>query len=230
MEKDILLMASPARPSSTADPVATAPGSDMGTVLMAEQEQWRIFCAIDLPHAIRQMVMARSMHLRNAVPEAQASWSRIDNIHLTLKFLGEVPQSRVEWLSRAAANTSSGFESFQIRVQGSGVFPTHGVPRVLWIGIEDLKGKLGELYGRLEDECAKAGFKKEVRQFHPHLTVARLRKPQYGRTLAASHKAMEFEPAEITVSELLVIRSELSSAGSNYTVISRHALGLSGKL
>jgi RNA 2',3'-cyclic 3'-phosphodiesterase len=191
---------------------------------MAEQEQWRVFCAIDLPHDIREMVMSHSMRLRKAVPEAQASWSRPDNIHLTLKFLGEVPKSRVEALSRAAANASTGHESFPIRVQGTGAFPTHREPLVLWIGIEDLKGKLGELYGRLEDECVKAGFKKEVRPFHPHLTVARLRKPQRARTLAAAHKAMGFEPAEIAVSELLVITSELSSEGSRYTVISRHPL------
>ncbi len=65
---------------------------------------------------------------------------------------------------------------------------------------------------------------KESRRFHPHLTIARLRKPEQARTLAAAHKAMEIVPAEIQVSELLVIRSELSSAGSKYTVISRYPL------
>lgn len=194
---------------------------------VTEQEHWRVFCAINLPLVIREMVMAHSLRLRKSVPEAQASWSRPDNIHLTLKFLGEIPQTRVEELSRAAANAATDQGSFPISVHGSGVFPTHGQPRVLWIGIEDLKGKLGEVYRRLEDECAKVGFKKEERPFHPHLTVARLRKPQHARTLADAHKAMEFEPAEWTVSELLVIRSELSSNGSKYTNVSRHLLASS---
>lgn len=198
-------------------------------VLMATQEQWRVFCAIDLPRAICEKVMAHSRRLREAVPEAQASWSRMDNIHLTLKFLGEIPQSRVELLSSAAAEASTGHGSFPLSVQRCGVFPTHGEPRVLWIGIEDSKGKLGELYRRLEDECAKTGFKKDARPLHPHLTVARLRKPQRARTLAAVHKAMEFDSEEISVSELLVIRSELSSQGSRYTVISRHPLDSSGE-
>lgn len=188
---------------------------------MTESERWRVFCGIDLPDDVRESVMAHSMFLRKAVPEAQPSWSRPDNIHLTLKFLGEIPQSRVESLSKAAGDASRGLESFPISVQGSGVFPTHGA-RVLWIGIEDLKGKLGELYRRLEEECAKAGFKKEGRPFHPHLTLARLRKPQHADALAAAHKQMQFGPMEFTVSEVLVIRSELSSAGSKYTTTSRH--------
>ena len=196
---------------------------------MAEQEQWRVFCAIDFPQVIREEVMAHSLRLRRAVPDSQASWSRLDNIHLTIKFLGETPQSRVELLSRAAANATEGHGSFPIRVGGSGVFPTRGDPKVLWIGIEDLKGRLAELYMRLEDECAKAGFKEDARPFHPHLTVARLRKPRHARTLASAHKGMEFEPVEITVSELLVIRSKLSSEGSRYTVISRHRLDLPGE-
>ena len=164
--------------------------------------------------------MAHSSRLRQAVPEAHASWSKPDNIHLTLKFLGDISQSRLESLSKAAAKAV--FTCSQSAVQGSGVFPTRGQPRVLWIGIEDLQGKLGELYSRLEDECAKAGFRKEARAFHPHLTLARLRKPDGARALAEAHKEMQFEPIEFTVSELLVIRSELSSAGSKYTTISRH--------
>jgi len=192
---------------------------------MAQHEQWRVFCAIDLPEELRERLMARTVSLRKAVPEAQASWSRPGNIHLTVKFVGEIPQTRVVDLSSAAANAAAGVESFPISVRESGVFPPHGAPRVLWIGIEDLEGKLGELYRTLEEECAKVGFKKETRHFHPHLTLARLRNPQHARALAAAHQSMEFEPADISVSELLVIRSELSSAGSKYTVVSRHLFG-----
>jgi RNA 2',3'-cyclic 3'-phosphodiesterase len=188
---------------------------------MAEQEQLRVFCAIDLPEDVREKMLAHGMRLRKAVPDAHASWSRPDNIHLTLKFLGEIPQSRVESLSTAASNAARDLESFPVRVHGSGVFPTRGAPRVLWIGVVDLKGKLGELYRRLDDECAKAGFKKETRPFHPHLTLARLRKPQHARTLASVHRDIQFEPAEVNVAELLVIRSELGAEGSKYTVVSR---------
>jgi 2'-5' RNA ligase len=92
------------------------------------------------------------------------------------------------------------------------------------VGIDDPEGNLGALQARLEDESAKAGFPKEVRPFHPHLTLARLRQPQHANALAAAHRQMQFGPVEITVSELLIIRSELSNAGSNYTTISQHPL------
>jgi 2'-5' RNA ligase len=162
--------------------------------------------------------------LKEAVPEAQASWSRDANLHLTIKFLGEMPPILVQNLSAAASRAVEELAPFRIRFQQTGAFPRHGPPRVLWIGINDLEGKLGELYARLEDECEKKGFQKEQRPFHPHLTVARLRKPQHAQTLALAHKGLEFEPVEIIVSDLLVIRSELHSEGSKYSVISRHRL------
>jgi 2'-5' RNA ligase len=115
---------------------------------------------------------------------------------------------------------------FSIRLEQTGAFPKHDQPRVLWIGINDPTGKLGELHARLEEEGARAGFAKEARPFHPHLTVARLRKPQHARTLAVAHKQLEFEPVVIALSELLVIKSELSSEGSRYTVVSRHPFGV----
>ena len=88
--------------------------------------------------------------------------------------------------------------------------------------MNDRQGNLVRLHARLEEECSKAGFPKENRPFHPHLTLARLRKPEHARSLALAHKEMEFEPAEMNVSELLVIRSELGGNGSKYTVVSRH--------
>jgi 2'-5' RNA ligase len=95
---------------------------------------------------------------------------------------------------------------------------------VLWIGVNDVSEKLLELHARLEDESAQVGFAKETRPFHPHLTIARLRQADNARTLANAHQHMEFDPLEIAVAELLVIRSELSSAGSKYTIVSRHPL------
>jgi 2'-5' RNA ligase len=185
---------------------------------------WRIFCAIELPATVRELVLRRIASLKEAVPDAHASWAREANLHLTLKFLGEVPQSSVKDFSNAVSRAVAAVTLFSIRLEQTGAFPRHGQPRVLWIGINDPTGKLGELHARLEEESAHVGFAKEARPFHPHLTVARLRKPLHARTLAAAHKEMEFQPVEIAVSELLVIRSELSSEGSKYTVVSRHAL------
>jgi 2'-5' RNA ligase len=187
-------------------------------------QAWRMFCAVDLPEHVRSSLSAHRKQIQQAAPVAQASWSRTDNVHLTLKFLGDLSQASVQNLSEAAAQAVAGLEPFTVRLEQTGVFPSHGSPRVLWIGVNDREGKLAELHAHLEDEAARSGFQKEARQFHPHITVARLREPQDARMLASAHKAMEFEPVEFAVSELLVIRSELSSAGSKYSTISRHPL------
>jgi RNA 2',3'-cyclic 3'-phosphodiesterase len=197
---------------------------------LGREEVWRVFCAIDLPRDLRERLMVHINCVRDAVPDARASWSRVDNIHLTLKFLGNITIPQVEKLSEAASRSVKGLSPFKIVVEQTGVFPKHGQPRVLWIGVNDLSGKLGELQARLENEAGKEGFEKDDRPFHPHLTVARLRQPRHARMLGAEHRQLEFEPAEIAVSELLVIRSELSSEGSKYTVVSRHPLSLSDKL
>ncbi|MEK6278827.1 MAG: RNA 2',3'-cyclic phosphodiesterase [Acidobacteriota bacterium] len=193
---------------------------------ISSTDTWRVFVAIELPNEIREELKIHAKRLREMVPQAQASWSRPENIHLTLKFLGDTPGSRIHQLSEAASRTVEFFEPFRIGVGGTGAFPNHREPRVLWIGLSDFQNKLSALHTALEAECARIGFEKEARAFHPHLTIARLRKPQHGRVLAEAHKQMEFKHVEFTVSELLVIRSELSSAGSKYATISRHPLGL----
>lgn len=185
---------------------------------------WRVFCAVELPAGVLKRVTQHIARLKEASPDAQASWSRVDNIHLTLKFLGDIPPASVQNLSEAAAQAVTGLEPFTISLEQTGVFPTHGSPRVLWIGVNDFEGKLRKLQIRLEDQAERLGFQKEARAFHPHITLARLRKPQHARALAVVHKATQFDPAAVAVAELLVIRSELSSEGSKYTIISRHPL------
>jgi 2'-5' RNA ligase len=189
----------------------------------ARNETWRVFCAVELPSLVREKISEHISRLREAAPDSPASWSRAENVHLTLKFVGEISAGRINNLSQAAASVAA-FSSFEIGIGDTGAFPKHGTPRVLWIGVNDHTGKLAELQTKLEDECLRFGFQKEARAFNPHLTIARLRKPQGVRALALAHKELGFASTEVSVRELTVIRSELSSKGSNYTAISRHAL------
>lgn len=189
-------------------------------------ETWRVFCAVELPSSVRKKLIEHISRLRELAPDVQASWSREQNLHLTLKFLGQVQTSRLDRLSKAAATATSRISTIQLSIEETGVFPKHGKPRVLWVGVKDESDGLRELHRRLEDACDREGFAKEDRTFHPHLTLARLRNPQSAHQLVTAHKQLHFDPTPVTVSELLVFRSELSPKGSKYSVISRHALGL----
>jgi 2'-5' RNA ligase len=194
-------------------------------VTATRNETWRVFCAIELPSLVLEKISEHINRLRVAAPDSPASWSRPENVHLTLKFIGEIAPNRVSDLSQAVANAVAGFSPFEIVIKDTGSFPKRGTPRVFWIGIDDHSGQLAQVQAKLDEECSRLGFEKEARAFNPHLTIARGRKPQGARALATAHKEMGFPSTEIRVQELSVIRSELSSKGSNYTTISRHALG-----
>ncbi|HWS54869.1 MAG TPA: RNA 2',3'-cyclic phosphodiesterase [Pyrinomonadaceae bacterium] len=184
----------------------------------------RIFCAVELPAGLRELVAARAARLREAFPRVRVSWVRGESLHLTLKFVGEIGPARVADLSEAAGRAAAGAGAFGLTVAGAGTFPPHGPPRVLWLGVEDVSGGLARLNRRLEDECAAAGFEREARAFSPHLTLARPRDPRDARGLAAAHRETPFEPQAFNVNELIVMESELAPGGSRYTPVSRHPL------
>ncbi len=185
---------------------------------------WRVFCAVELPDDVRARLQEHIAHLRREFPDAAASWSRVENIHLTLKFFGNVELERIPKISAAATRTTDQFSKFEIDVGKTGVFPRPSRAQVLWIGINDPSGKLTALQKALETACAAQGFPKEDRAYRPHLTIARLRKPEGTRQLADTHLNTNFPPITVPLHELIVFRSELSSKGSRYTAISRHQI------
>ena len=187
-------------------------------------ETYRTFIAIEIPHEIRARVAAHITRLRRALPDVAASWNREDNLHLTLKFLGSVPVAKIEELSDAVGAFTAQLEPFQLTLAGCGAFPARGKPNVLWIGIEDPHAILTRLHQALEDNCSKVGFTREARAFHPHLTIARLRRPQGARELADLHRSLAFPAMPFEVSEVIVFRSELLKAGARHTALFRHQL------
>jgi len=184
----------------------------------------RVFCAVELPGDAREQVGAYIADLREQFPNVRASWERPEKLHLTLKFLGEIKTARVDQLAGAVERAAARVSPFHIKLSGAGAFPPRGPARVLWLGVVDETGGLAALQRHLEDECSAEGFPREPRPFSPHLTLARLRTPAGVRPLAEHHKAASIETPPFTVSELVVVRSELGPAGSRHTPLSRHRL------
>src|ERR1051326_4100018 len=110
--------------------------------------QWRVFCAFELPESLRARIKEHAQRVREAVSDAAASWSRPENIHLTMKFFGNVDQAKTPLISEALARVAKEFSPVEIAVGGTGVFPRPSRPQVLWIGIDDRTDALAKLQKR----------------------------------------------------------------------------------
>ena len=185
-------------------------------------DSFRTFIAIELPADVRARVAQHIACLRHELPDVRASWSREDNLHLTLKFLGNVSVADIPKVSDAVERSTKSVSPFELTFSDCGSFPQHGRPSVLWIGTQ--ASGLQGLYVAIENELAEGGFPRESRPFRAHLTIARLRQSQGARQLAELHKSLGFAPIEFDVSEVVVFKSELLNDGSKHTAISRHEL------
>lgn len=174
----------------------------------------RTFIAIEIPDSIKSRIELLQKPLRNI--EAKVSWTNPSNIHLTLKFLGDVEASRIERVSKAVERAASGIGPFQLEVGGTGSFPSPRNPRVLWIGLPDVPAALNQLHSNIEAEMELEGFPKEKRRFSPHLTIGRVRAPHNATSVAEALIESGFERESFDAKEIIVMRSDLKPTGSIY--------------
>jgi len=175
----------------------------------------RTFICIEIPESIKSRISKLQETLRQI--EAQVSWTKPSNIHLTLKFLGGVEASRIERVSKALEGAANGISPFEVEVSGAGCFPSPRSPRVLWVGFSNVPEHLQQLYSNIEDEVAQEGFPREKRKFSPHLTIGRIRPPHNAARVADALITAGFEPEAFTATEVILMRSDLKPAGSIYS-------------
>jgi RNA 2',3'-cyclic 3'-phosphodiesterase len=148
---------------------------------------------------------------------AEVSWVKKTNIHLTLRFLGEVPRPRIESIGAAVCRAARVTPPFEIEVKGTGCFPSSRSPRVLWVGLGRVPDALRHLQTALECELELEGFPKDPKNFAPHLTIGRLRSQRKVRPLVEVLESVGFGAANFRASEVCVMRSHLNPAGATYT-------------
>jgi 2'-5' RNA ligase len=184
--------------------------------------QMRLFIAINFPEEIKRGLGAFIRNLSQTPSDLR--WVRDENLHLTLQFLGNVPEDQVSAVNSAMQNSVNGIGPFELVLEGTGVFPSVQRPRVLWVGISGDTAPLFKLQRQVQREMKLLGFEPENRKFSPHLTLARARSP-YGFT-EVMKKAQEtgkaFGPAKINSVDLML--SELRNNGARYFVLSRAPL------
>ncbi|MGH2688876.1 MAG: RNA 2',3'-cyclic phosphodiesterase, partial [Actinomycetota bacterium] len=158
----------------------------------------RLFVAVGIPERQKRSVEKAVQVLRLAIGDA-GRWVPRENWHATVKFLGEVPDAHLaEVLAVVGRNTAAASRTTSA-LTGVGAFPSLGRARVLWVGLSDAEGRLAALAAGLEEALGEAGFRRESRPLHPHLTLARLRAPvPIGRVLEeAGPFAFDREPFEV---------------------------------
>ncbi|MEW6211594.1 MAG: RNA 2',3'-cyclic phosphodiesterase [Acidobacteriota bacterium] len=190
-------------------------------------ERVRTFICIEIPASIRRRIEELQRALRSA--DAQASWVRVANIHLTLKFLGDVERSRIERVIRAVEGAALEIDPFEIEVGGAGSFPSLKRPRVLWVGLTRVADELKRLHREIENRLAGSGFARDEKKFSPHLTIARLRSERNAARVAERLIETGFPSESFTAREVIVMRSELSAGGSIYTPLAAIKLGNTGQ-
>jgi 2'-5' RNA ligase len=176
----------------------------------------RAFVAVLLPDDVRARLAATAAELRAEVPGL--AWVRAANLHVTLRFLGEVEPVTLERVGEAVAVAATRAAPFTITVGGLGGFPPGRPPRVVWAGVLSGGEGLARLHDALESALVARGIPGEGRVFHPHVTLARARDPRGARGLADT-LGKGAPLGEVRVAALHLMRSELGAQGSRYSVL-----------
>ena len=170
----------------------------------------RLFVAIDLPEETKDAIL----HLRqDDLPPGR--WPQRDALHLTLHFIGSVPERVASAYQRILRDVDA--SGFELRIEGAGQFPPDTRPRVIWTGVENTP-PLRDLHEAVGQALEREGFHRERRRFHPHITLMRFKKP-LRRGLASRWISahLDFHTEPIAVSQFVLYESQLTPQGAIYT-------------
>lgn len=185
----------------------------------------RLFIAVNLEEGLKKKIVPLEEELRKT--GADVKWVEVKNLHLTLKFLGEVDEKKVTQIEQIVRPILANFSSFEMLLSGFGVFPNLNYPRVVWVGIKEGSEKLKVLSEEIENSLVPLGFPKENRPFTAHLTLGRVRSAKNKQELIK--KIEERKNQEIgsqKVEKIYLMQSTLQPTGPIYTPVKEWGLTL----
>ena len=193
---------------------------------MSNPARYRLFIAVDLPPEARQSLAQVQSRLKSA---GAIRWTKPQQIHLTLQFLGDTPATQVEAITHALQRKVSPLPPFPLTLNGVGVFPNLKRPRIVWAGITGEGDALKALHRAVISATQTVGFQAEERPFKPHLTIGRVQKWAKPANYAAIRQVIQRSPvteiAAFPVDHISLIRSQLTPAGPIYTQLAGIDLG-----
>ena len=179
----------------------------------------RLFIALDIPQDVRERISAYAERVRPLCPDAR--WARVEGLHVTLKFIGEIPDPRVPEITKALAAIKA--RPFDVKFDRVGFFPSPKSPRVFWIGVRAGE-ELPELAEAVNEALAAIGIAREDKAYSPHLTLARAGSGHDLKGLTGLLTSEMETFGTMTAHEFYLYRSQLGRGGSKYTKLERFEL------
>jgi len=182
----------------------------------------RLFVAVKISDAVRS-------ELTEFVDQflqfpGKVKWVEPQNIHLTLKFLGETDSKLLDKVKSATAAAAKGLGAFDITLSGCGAFPNLRAPKVFWVGIVDDKMRLRTLAQQIDSNMVELGYERESRPFSPHLTLGRVKEPERLELIKDAFGKAKFAPQPLAVKAIYLIESRLRPSGPVYTDVAEFPL------
>jgi len=181
----------------------------------------RTFVAIELPESLRARLEEVQGQLEAEAPARVVRWARPEGIHLTLKFLGDVPLSKLANIQAALARAAATVPPFQFEVKGLGCFPDMRRPNNVWVGVQEASGTLARLQQAVEEHLSPLGYPPEGRAFHPHLTLGRTQRYARPQELRQFGELVARTPLNslgtVQVAGVSLMKSDLRPDGAIYT-------------
>lgn len=181
----------------------------------------RSFIAVAIPEGIKNQLSGLQSKLKRA--GADVKWTRPNSIHITLRFLGYMTDEGLAKTNEAMAEAVKHFSPFEVEVEGSGTFPEHGRPRVVWVGLKKGEPELMDIFKKLEQELISRGLGEADKPFKGHLTLGRVRT---GKNIEKLVEYLEKEGGKsfgaFTAGSICLFRSQLHPEGAIYTVLKEH--------
>jgi len=180
----------------------------------------RIFIAVELPEEVKAEIGKIVESLKSI--EAGVKWVEEKNVHITLKFLGEVKDNDVERLKDIVKDVVADTKIFEVDYKGLGTFPEGKTPRVIWVGIKKGTDELKKIADSLEVLLSKSGFRKEEREFSAHITIGRVKeKRNIGELKKSIEEKKNTKFGKSTVGHITIMKSTLSPKGPIYEVVEK---------
>jgi 2'-5' RNA ligase len=180
----------------------------------------RAFLASELPVSIQDAIQKSTSNLRQTLGDDLVRWVPAHNIHLTLKFLGDVSPSSLDLIKQMLITEAAQYQSFDIQVEGIGSYPNAKQPRVIWVGL-NAPATLASLQRSIESAAARLGYESEERSFSPHLTIGRVRQNASSADIQKIRAALEAAKVgnlgTAHINAVHLFKSDLQPTGSVYT-------------